>query len=226
MGDVLAKRAARRTVSPLLVLLIVVLVALVGFGGYLGWQFWGTNVLAAGPATDEVTALRDAWKAAPPPTQEEGEPVAVEEPILHEPAWVLRIPTLDLEYPVIAGVDPDDLTRGVGWYPGTALPGQLGNVAFAGNRTTHGKPFARLLELKVGDEVVIETAGAVFTYTVVSAPGELTVNEDESWVIDPVPGRPDEVPTQAYLTLTTAEDLVATDDRAVGFATLTTTETR
>ena len=47
MGDVLAKRAARRTVSPLLVLLIVVLVALVGLGGYLGWQFWGTNVLAA-----------------------------------------------------------------------------------------------------------------------------------------------------------------------------------
>jgi sortase A len=44
-------------------------------------------------------------------------------------------------------------------------------------------------------------------------------------VLDPVPGRPEEVPTQALLTLTTAEDLVTTPDRAVGFGTLTKTET-
>ena len=135
------------------------------------------------------------------------------------------IPALDGEWPVIAAVEGDELARGVGWYPGSALPGQVGNFAVAGHRIGNGEPFRRLLELRAGDEVVVETAAATFTYTIVSAPGDLTVQADDSWVLDPVPGHPDEVPAQALLTLTTAEDLVTTPDRAVGFGTLTKTET-
>jgi len=218
-----AKRATRRGISPLLVLLLIVLVVALGIGGVVGWTFLGTNLVAARTVGDEVAALKASFAAADPPADAEPDVVA---PRSHEAAWLLRIPSLDLEMPVIAGVDPADLGRGVGWYPGTALPGQVGNFAVAGYRFGNGEPFRRLLELRVGDEVVIETAQAAFTYTLISAPGDLTVQADDSWVLDPVPGAPDEIPTQAFLTLTTAEDVIDTLDRAVGFATLTETETR
>ncbi|MBK7820025.1 MAG: class E sortase [Tessaracoccus sp.] len=219
-----AKREDRRRVSPLLVFAAVLLAGVLIAGGALAWYVWGTTAIAIRVAEREATELRAAWAASPPPVAP-SEPPAIDPPGLGHAAWVLRIPAIDGEWPVIAGVDGDELARGVGWYPGSALPGQVGNFAVAGHRISHGEPFRRLLELKVGDEVIVETGAATFTYTLVSAPGDLTVQADDSWVLDPVPGHPDEVPTQALLTLTTAEDLVTTPDRAVGFGTLTKTET-
>lgn len=228
MGTVNAKRAmeARTGRSPLLVLLIVVLVAILAGAGFLGWQYLGTNVLADRATAQAVAELRQRWVDSPTPAPAEGEPVVIDQPAAHEPAWLLRIPKLDLERPIIAGVEAQDLGRGVGWYPGTALPGQVGNFALAGYRVTNGEPFKRIFELAKGDEVIVETEHAVFTYTLTSAPGDLTVPEDASWVLDPVPGQSDVVATQAFLTLTTAEDVIDTPDRAVGFGTLTKTENR
>ena len=227
MGSVLAgraKRARARGISPLLVLLILVLVAALGIGGAIGWTFLGTNLVAARAAGQELASIEASFAEVGPPAKDGA--VDVAEPRSHEAAWILRIPSLGLEKPIIAGVDAGDLGRGVGWYPGTALPGQVGNLALAGYRFSNGEPFRRLLDLRVGDEVIVETAHAVFTYTLMSAPGDLTVASDESWVLDPVPGRPAEIPTQAFLTLTTAEDVIDTHDRAVGFGTLTETETK
>ena len=51
----------------------------------------------------------------------------------------------------------DDLRKGPGHYPGTALPGVRGNVAIAGHRTTYGAPFQDIDQLKPGDEVVLTT---------------------------------------------------------------------
>ena len=45
---------------------------------------------------------------------------------------------------------PDDLKKGPGHYPDTPLPGQLGNAAIAGHRTTYGQPFYRLDEVAAG----------------------------------------------------------------------------
>ena len=225
------KRADRRGVSPLLVFAAVLLAGVLVAGVALAWQVWGTTALAARAAEREAAELRAAWASpspAPPPSPDlsaSPAPPVVDPPAHGQAAWLLRIPALGGEWPVIAGVGDDELARGVGWYPGSALPGQVGNFAVAGHRIGNGEPFRRLLELRAGDEVVVETAAATFTYTIVSAPGDLTVQADDSWVLDPVPGHPDEVPAQALLTLTTAEDLVTTPDRAVGFGTLTKTET-
>ena len=46
-------------------------------------------------------------------------------------------------------------TKGPGHYPGTPLPGQIGNAAIAGHRTTHGAPFYRINELAKGDRIKI-----------------------------------------------------------------------
>lgn len=228
MAPVEARRAepdSRRGFSPLLGFGILLLAALLIVGGWLGWRFWGANLLAARSAADTVAQLRADWAANPAPAPEEGQTTAVDTPDAHAAAWILTIPALGLEWPVVAGVEPSDLAVGVGWYPGTALPGQVGNFVLAGPRITDGRPFYDLLDLAEGDEIVVETRGARFTYSVVLSPADLTVDAGADWVLDPVPGQPDEVPSQALITLTTSEDLVDTPDRAVGIGTLTETET-
>ena len=46
------------------------------------------------------------------------------------------------------GVTLDDLAKGVGHYPRSALPGRVGNFAVAGHRATNGEPFASLDRLQ------------------------------------------------------------------------------
>ena len=64
---------------------------------------------------------------------------------------LLQIPSIGVETYVVSGVQPADLKHGPGHYPDTPMPGQLGNSAIAGHRTTYGQPFYRLDELKPGD---------------------------------------------------------------------------
>ena len=73
----------------------------------------------------------------------------------------LVMPTLGEDVRVVEGVDLGALSQGVGHWPGTAEPGQTGNMVIAGHRTTHGAPFRRLDELRVGDDVGIGASGQV-----------------------------------------------------------------
>ena len=54
---------------------------------------------------------------------------------------------------------------------------------------------------------MVETRDAVYTYVMDEPPKQLTVTDTDTWVIDPVPGKPDAKPTQALITLTTCQDL-------------------
>ena len=71
---------------------------------------------------------------------------------------------------VVAGVGYKELEKGPGLFTGSPLPGQLGNVAIAGHRTTYGAPFDKLNELATGDRIVMKTSHATFTYIVSGAP--------------------------------------------------------
>ena len=108
---------------------------------------------------------------------------------------------------------------------GTAAPGQVGNFAVAGVRGLHG-PFARLTELAAGDEVIVETASAVYTYALTNNPVELTVTDTDTWVLQPVPAQPEVRPSQALLTLTTSQDLFRSDTRTVAFGALVSTQSK
>ncbi|MHA6523959.1 sortase domain-containing protein [Tessaracoccus sp. G1721] len=217
-------KAGRRGASPLAVVALVLLAATLGVGGFLAWQVYGTTWLARSAAAESVAQLRAEWATATPAPTDDGQAPAEVVPAPGEPAWILRIPSQGVVWPVVSGVDEDLLTEAVGWYPSTALPGQVGNVALAGLRLTHGAPFAGLLDLAEGDEVIIETALATYTYRITLPPSQLTVHRDDTWVLDPVPGKPDLAPTEAILTLTTHEDLIETPDRSVGFGILENTE--
>ena len=59
---------------------------------------------------------------------------------------------------VVAGVGREELKKGPGHYPQTPMPGQLGNSAIAGHRTTYGGPFLEIDELEPGDEIIVDDA--------------------------------------------------------------------
>ncbi|HTD49635.1 MAG TPA: class E sortase [Acidimicrobiia bacterium] len=68
------------------------------------------------------------------------------------------------------GVQLADLAQGPGHYPGTPLPGQIGDAAIAGHRTTHGAPFFRVNELAPGDMIHLKTFAGSYTYVVDKQP--------------------------------------------------------
>lgn len=111
------------------------------------------------------------------------------------PLAVLEIPRLgdSWRWAALEGTDDDVLADGIGHYPGTPLPGVVGNVAFAGHRAGHGSPFLDFDELRPGDEVRISQGEHTWTYRLTTTPRK--IDTDADWVLDPLPGH--------QLTLTT-----------------------
>jgi sortase A len=127
--------------------------------------------------------------------------------------WIPRIGMVgDKAKVVIEGVDHEDLKKGPGHYPGTALPGQVGNTVISGHRTTYGAPFNRLDEVLPGDPVVIETRDTWFTYKVTS---QQVVPPTAVDVTYPVPGNATAKPTQRLLTLTTCNPKYSAQTRLI-----------
>lgn len=150
---------------------------------FAGFQLWGTGVEESQHQADLATNAAKALdvKSASDESDEAivgritAELSRVDPqtaPALAPPAegdWVglIEIPKIGLSpRSIVAGVSKPDLRKGPGHYPGTPLPGQPGNAAIAGHRTTYGAPFNRVDELKSGDEITITyVTGAEFTYS-------------------------------------------------------------
>ena len=223
-----APRRPRRRVSPLTVIGVLLLVAGFGCLGWVAWQYFGTNVTSEKAFHEETSQLREQWTK--PAADDGAEGTAGKGDVT--PAVIpgdaialLRIPAFgpDYEVPILSGTDLSILDRGVGHYTTTAMPGEVGNFAVAGHRVTHGEPFRRLLELDKGDQVIVETRDKIYTYVMDDSPGNLTVNDTETWVLDPDPHHPGAEATKALMTLTTCQDLFHSPDRSVGFAHLAKT---
>ena len=102
---------------------------------------------------------------------EEGEAVAI-----------MKIPRIGIEKAVVEGTSVADLKKGPGHYVGTPLPGQPGNAAIAGHRTTYGAPFNRIDELERGDPIIVTTRQGSFRYETEST---TIVRPSDSYVLDP-----------------------------------------
>ncbi|HUR51217.1 MAG TPA: class E sortase [Mycobacteriales bacterium] len=126
----------------------------------------------------------------------------------------IYLPTLgaDQVHVVVEGVGHGDLKKGPGHFPGTGLPGQLGNVVISGHRTTYGAPFNRLDELHRGDAIVLETRSAFYTYTVQRL---FVVKPSAIGVTFPVPDHRELTPTQRLLTLTTCNPKYSAKTRLI-----------
>ena len=125
---------------------------------------------------------------------------------------IVRIPRFGADYarPVLEGSDHDTLTRGVGHYPGTAMPGQVGNFAVSGHRTTYGRPLHNIDRLKKGDVIVVETKASYIVYAV---DRHVIVTPYQVEVIAPVPQQPGVQPTQAWMTMTTCHPKFSARER-------------
>ncbi|MDF9714658.1 class E sortase [Nocardioides sp. ChNu-153] len=204
----------------------LLLVALgLGVLAHLAWQLWGTNVVAERRHDEAVTALERAWDDGRDSARvDAGEVTAV-----------VRVPRFGEEYavPVLEGTSDTALASGLGHFAGSAAPGEVGNVALAGHRVTHGEPLRRMAELQVGDLVVVETRAATHTYRLTTGGDDLEVSFTDTWVVDPRPvdpsgdgPRPVAAPGARLLTLTTCAELFHTDRRLVAFAELVETVER
>lgn len=94
----------------------------------------------------------------------------------------IAISKIGIDAPLYEGIRLTTLDRGPGHWPGSAMPGQIGNVVVAGHRTSHNADFRHTDELVPGDLVTFTTADGVFDYAVT---GTEIVNPDALWIIDP-----------------------------------------
>jgi sortase A len=144
---------------------------------FVAYQLWGTGLreaqaqdrlenqfeelLGESVPTDTTAAPGDAASTTsttvgPPPAPPEGGDAMAQ----------IRIPKIGVDKIVVEGVTLEDLKRGPGHYTDTPFPGQPGNSAIAGHRTTYGAPFNRIDELAPGDEILVTTLQGSFRYEV------------------------------------------------------------
>jgi sortase A len=96
----------------------------------------------------------------------------------------IEIPKIGLNHPIFEGVWLSVVDHGPGHWPGTAMPGGIGNATFAGHRVTHSRPFYDMDKLAVGDRVTFHMANGDFTYVITET---LIVNPDALWIADQTP---------------------------------------
>jgi sortase A len=102
---------------------------------------------------------------APQPTPPTNEPPSVGPPAHQAMIGRLEIPRLNLSVMVREGADEGTLSRAVGHIPGTALPGNVGNVGLAGHRDTF---FRALRNIRADDTIELETTAGTYRYAVKS----------------------------------------------------------
>jgi len=82
------------------------------------------------------------------------------------PPTRIVIPKIGVNAPIINGVGWEDLKKGVGHLPGSANPGERGNLYLAAHNDIYGEIFRHLEDLEVGDEYFIYAGEEEFRYVV------------------------------------------------------------
>jgi sortase A len=183
--------------------LLVVGRVFVGLGTFVllfvAYQLLGTNLVTNKEQKALAAELQTQWTSN----------VVEETPNLGDGVALIKIPKIGLDRVVVEGVSVTDLKKGPGHYPGTALPGQLGNTVISGHRTTYGAPFNRLDELQVGDEILVYDQSGPFKYVV-----------SENKIVSPTAVEVLDPSSDARLTLTTCHPKFSARQRLIIVATL------
>ena len=187
VGDALRRPGGRRALS---ILSIVLALAGVGMFAYpFATDLWSAQYQSRLRTQFNNPQYRDAYKNRQIKVGEGLTRLVIEKPF-------------SLNVLVVEGTTPAALKAGAGHYRDTPLPGEKGNVAIAGHRTTYGRPFNRLNEIKPGDKVYLDTPFARYEYTSVASfdgkPNPHPVSPTDFTVVSPPKD-----PNAAWLTLTT-----------------------
>lgn len=198
---------------------------------FVAYQLWGTGLAEArsqdrlreefaefveAPTTTArrpTTTLGRGASTTKPPAPTTTEPLAlppVIEPDPGKPVALIHIPKIGLEKVVVHGVTVSALKKGPGHYPTTPLPGEPGNAAIAGHRTTYGAPFAHLDKLEPGDAIEVTTREGEFVYRV-----------KETMIVAPTANEVLDATDDNRLTLTTCHPRYSARQRLIVVASLT-----
>jgi sortase A len=137
---------------------------LLGYCGFALVDSWVFQRRASGDL-DQRLRDRQAGSQVTPQPESAAAPKAAPAGLPNGLIGRIEIPRLRLSVVVIEGVDKTTLRRAAGHIPGTALPGESGNVGLAGHRDTFFRP---LKDLKIQDEIQVSTMKGLFKYQVVS----------------------------------------------------------
>ena len=144
---------------------------------FLAWQLWGTAISqhhAQSQLKSQFEALQAQHSGGSHGSKSASLiPAATRVSLPADGSVVaeIQIPAIGVDQYVVEGTTESDLSKGPGHYIGTAMPGQAGNVAIAGHRTTNGAPFNGLGHLVPGDRIILTTVyGQQFTYVVSGTP--------------------------------------------------------
>ena len=166
-----APRRPRRALAWLERILLVVGVVCLGYYTYVSAEAYLYQAFE-NRELDQILASAPAHAAAPANAARRPPPANGE--ILGR----VEIPRLDVSVVVRAGSDARTLQLAVGHIPGTALPGETGNVGLAGHRDTF---FRRLKDIRPDDEIHFETPQGSFVYRVERT---VVVEPTDVWVLD------------------------------------------
>lgn len=196
---------------------------------FLGWYVWlddivsGTEQQAAGVEVQQQ--LQQEWERADAVTErtaiDNGEPVVAEPAAAGDVFATLIVPRFGADYvrPIASGIDLKTVLNnrqiGVGHYPDTQMPGEMGNFAIAAHRTTFGAPFAEIGALRVGDMIYVETADGWYEY---GFRGLEYVWPSYVSVLEPVPREPDVAATDRILTMTSCNPRFSSAERIIAYA--------
>ena len=231
------RRPRRPRVSVLGVLGEVLVTAGVLVLLFLGWQVWLNDIIVGAEQTSAANELADKWEdegapsaaptATPDPVETEepaepvdpGEPVVAAKPPTAESFANLIVPRLGADYrrPIAEGVGFNVLnnrTTGVGHYPQTQMPGEMGNFAIAAHRTTYGAPFHDINNLVVGDNIYVETQDGWYQYVY---RGTEYVRPTGVGVLDPVPQVAGMAATDRVITLTSCHPFLSSAERVIAY---------
>jgi sortase A len=197
---------------------------------FVAYQLWGTG-FATSAAQDRLTSQFESQLAqysttttttvspsAPPPVTA---PVDLPVPALGDPIGRLTIPKIDSDFIMLQGVDLRWLQAGPGHFPQTPMPGQPGNAAIAGHRTTYKAPFNRLDELEPGDQITVQTLQGTFLYVVDAHPSDDGSPPSGHIIVKPTDAYILEQGTDNRLTLMACNPKYSAAQRIVVTATLT-----
>jgi sortase A len=198
---------------------------------FLGWQLWLNDLVVGSVQNSAGVALAHHLRGAAPvkgsapaarsASPNFGAPVVAIAPGDATQFAVMYVPRFGSDYarPISEGVETTKVLdkNGIGHYPGTQMPGDIGNFAVAAHRTTHGAPFKPLATLQVGDKIYVQTKDGYYTY---DFRGLEYVRPTGVGVLDPVPEFPGVPATDRVLTMTSCNPMFSAQERIIAYAVL------
>lgn len=181
MRLVVTKKSLRRVLRWAQRILLASAVLLLAYCGFVladAWIFQKKESSNLERLLHDERATGDRKAQAGSPAAPKGPPAAAIDDLIGR----IEIPRLGLSAVIVEGIGKTSLRRAVGHIPGTALPGQPGNVGISGHRDTFFRP---LRNIHRDDIITVTTLRGEYRYRVVST---RVVSPDDVAVLDPTGG--------------------------------------